>query len=324
MCIRDRRYHGSYLSAAYMFRIVSILVQLLLPFIISFNIEPFWLKRELAWTQPDVSFKYQMILMLESNTSSSGMVWSTYDQLNTMLQTKYRASDIQSREEDVNFDGKADNIYISARMPLASTESIYNVRMMAFFDYKIDDKVKLQMESAAYLDYSSAAPGSECHVHADLSLRQRSALDASSTWNTVYNYSLLNSTTIYSVGQARFSSLMNEYRKRNTTTELTSSEVVWVAGRPDEFNLYVTLRVPYEQSVLYVPGAVETLRYALVQYLVIYLLVASMISAFTRYLFAYHVFETCLLYTSDAADDLLCVDLGGRRIIKKKNNVHTH
>src|SRR5659263_774851 len=29
-------------------------------------------------------------------------------------------------------------------------------------------------------------------------------------------------------------------------------------------------------------------------------------------------FLTCLLYTSDAADDLLCVDLGGRRIIKKK------
>eukprot|EP00657_Telonema_sp_P-1_P007458 TRINITY_DN27340_c0_g1_i1.p1 TRINITY_DN27340_c0_g1~~TRINITY_DN27340_c0_g1_i1.p1 ORF type:complete len:132 (+),score=59.38 TRINITY_DN27340_c0_g1_i1:93-488(+) len=25
----------------------------------------------------------------------------------------------------------------------------------------------------------------------------------------------------------------------------------------------------------------------------------------------------CLLYTSDAADDLLCVDLGGRRIIKQ-------
>ena len=30
------------------------------------------------------------------------------------------------------------------------------------------------------------------------------------------------------------------------------------------------------------------------------------------------LFEPCLLYTSDAADDLLCVDLGGRRIIKKK------
>ena len=43
----------------------------------------------------------------------------------------------------------------------------------------------------------------------------------------------------------------------------------------------------------------------------------------TNFLFATHkrvpaeeIF--CLLYTSDAADDLLCVDLGGRRIIKKK------
>ena len=31
--------------------------------------------------------------------------------------------------------------------------------------------------------------------------------------------------------------------------------------------------------------------------------------------------NACLLYTSDAADDLLCVDLGGRRIIKKKNQL---
>eukprot|EP00657_Telonema_sp_P-1_P007877 TRINITY_DN28204_c0_g1_i1.p1 TRINITY_DN28204_c0_g1~~TRINITY_DN28204_c0_g1_i1.p1 ORF type:complete len:131 (-),score=37.80 TRINITY_DN28204_c0_g1_i1:29-421(-) len=27
----------------------------------------------------------------------------------------------------------------------------------------------------------------------------------------------------------------------------------------------------------------------------------------------------CLLYTSDAADDLLCVDLGGPRLVSKKN-----
>ena len=30
--------------------------------------------------------------------------------------------------------------------------------------------------------------------------------------------------------------------------------------------------------------------------------------------------EICLLYTSDAADDLLCVDIGGRRIVKKKKD----
>ncbi len=30
--------------------------------------------------------------------------------------------------------------------------------------------------------------------------------------------------------------------------------------------------------------------------------------------------QACRLYTSDAADEPLCVDLGGRRIIKKKKN----
>ena len=30
--------------------------------------------------------------------------------------------------------------------------------------------------------------------------------------------------------------------------------------------------------------------------------------------------QHCLLYTSDAADDLPCVDLGGRRVIKKIQN----
>ena len=29
------------------------------------------------------------------------------------------------------------------------------------------------------------------------------------------------------------------------------------------------------------------------------------------------ILNSCLLYTSDAADDMQCVDLGGRRIIKK-------
>ena len=36
----------------------------------------------------------------------------------------------------------------------------------------------------------------------------------------------------------------------------------------------------------------------------------------------YQTFDyTCLLYTSDAADDMQCVDLGGRRIIKKMKKV---
>ena len=44
-----------------------------------------------------------------------------------------------------------------------------------------------------------------------------------------------------------------------------------------------------------------------------------------RFVMHYRVVSTrhnrCLLYTSDAADERSSVDLGGRRIIKKKTNV---
>ena len=37
-----------------------------------------------------------------------------------------------------------------------------------------------------------------------------------------------------------------------------------------------------------------------------------------------HQVGACLLYTSDAADERSSVDLGGRRIIKKKNSTKNH
>ena len=42
------------------------------------------------------------------------------------------------------------------------------------------------------------------------------------------------------------------------------------------------------------------------------------ITTFSKNKIYINQYPHCLLYTSDAADDLLCVDLGGRRIIKKK------
>ena len=44
-----------------------------------------------------------------------------------------------------------------------------------------------------------------------------------------------------------------------------------------------------------------------------------------RYLITYMMEDprTCLLYTSDAADERSSVDLGGRRIIKKKKKIYS-
>ena len=45
---------------------------------------------------------------------------------------------------------------------------------------------------------------------------------------------------------------------------------------------------------------------------------SGVVSAWLRIGSTADLFGTCLLYTSDAADERSSVDLGGRRIIKKK------
>ena len=44
-------------------------------------------------------------------------------------------------------------------------------------------------------------------------------------------------------------------------------------------------------------------------------------SSFRFFLDEFDPLKNCLLYTSDAADERSSVDLGGRRIIKKKKNI---
>src|SRR5450756_2993518 len=51
-------------------------------------------------------------------------------------------------------------------------------------------------------------------------------------------------------------------------------------------------------------------------FLSIFPLLLVMITLLTMFVSPGTEHRICLLYTSDAADDLLCVDLGGRRVIK--------
>src|SRR5450756_2249357 len=77
--------------------------------------------------------------------------------------------------------------------------------------------------------------------------------------------------------------------------------------------------VRHVQEVLYLPDRRtpldnDVLKWAVSTYGGVDTAMAFEASYDNSHTFAYYS-TTCLLYTSDAADDLLCVDLGGRRIL---------
>ena len=70
-------------------------------------------------------------------------------------------------------------------------------------------------------------------------------------------------------------------------------------------------------------GMTDKERQSIVRRATIVSFITIMVFVFAgQFLFKFFGISTngCLLYTSDAADDLLCVDLGGCRVIKKKKN----
>jgi transmembrane protein 231 len=289
-----RRYYGPLFSSAFLYRQVSIIATIVVPFIVSYTIKPFWLTESTYTEQPAVRFKHQMIIMLEGKTAGSDLVWSTYDQLNTMVGSKYRVAEVQARQDDANRDGKPDKMYIQARFPLKAGEVVHHVRMIAFFDYALSGKVNLRMESAAYFDHSSMVSGGECQVHGTLRLRQRDLLPQSATQRTVYNTPVIKQSNggIDSMQQALFTTIIPDYLSRNETTDYADTYPIWIAGAGSEFVLKANIAIPVNQEVQYRPGVFETIRYAILQYLALYIFVAALVGAATHFLFENQVFET--------------------------------
>jgi len=43
----------------------------------------------------------------------------------------------QSREEDINKDGRPDNLLFTLELPLLDTESLLGIKLIMIFDYKL-------------------------------------------------------------------------------------------------------------------------------------------------------------------------------------------
>ena len=163
-----------------------------------------------------------------------------------------------------------------------------------FFDWAVNDKVRLAMETAAYYDHTSGVSGSQLELWADLGLRQRSTLPQSNDVRIVYNNSIIKKSNggIDSMDQVLFSTMIKEIVSRNESTYLTDTYPVWQAGASDDFTLKATIRVPKNTKITYQPGVMETLRYGFLQFLAVYVITAAIIGAVTHFIFENQIFET--------------------------------
>ncbi|ELU17778.1 hypothetical protein CAPTEDRAFT_136151, partial [Capitella teleta] len=100
-----------------------------------FSSSGFWKKIESFSEQPDVNFKYEMLLILDTSLDGDYVTWSTYQNYNQLQMEKLRVPVVKAKESDVNGDGRNDELDLSIQMPLLDAEKVYGVKLILIYDY---------------------------------------------------------------------------------------------------------------------------------------------------------------------------------------------
>ncbi|GFY43695.1 transmembrane protein 231 [Trichonephila inaurata madagascariensis] len=279
------RYKTSICSKTTCFYVFVTLFTYIFPFIITYYSQGFWKKIDIYREQPDVSFKHQMVLLLETESPDQLIFWSTYEKLNQLMDHKLLQikPSIEHREEDHNRDGKKDELHMVIEVPLTK-EKIVSLKLILIFDYYLYLYSDFHMESAAYVQYSTSLSGSSFSTFGELSLMQRQPLRHTGK-DDRYNIPVLNISKI----DRPFISLENillEYMKRNITTSLKNVYSVWQAGHAAYDSFKINLVILYsEDSILYTLGFWQLLKWALVQYMAVFILISYILKKIKLYLF---------------------------------------
>lgn len=277
-------------------RTLRAVVSLILSFIIALTTGGLWVKTHTYVTQPSVRFKYDLLLVLETNTPGQEKVWSTFESVNALAGNKLMAVDVQASERDLNFDGRMDIIDVKA--VARGVGDVHGVKALMAFDYTLGGRVNLAMNGLAYASHASPLPGVGLFVDGYLRLDQRDAIPAGAT-RYEYNTSVFPfaehgeaAGDTREAASLRLPVILNEYNFRNETTYLDVRTPVWEAGASSDFTFQARVRIPTSQQVLYRPNFLELCKFAWVQILSVYVIFWWLFSKFEYVVFHHRVVDT--------------------------------
>ncbi|GAB9462735.1 hypothetical protein Gpo141_00000221 [Globisporangium polare] len=305
-----RQYFSATLSAAHVVSWSLFLLALVLPLLLAHD---FWRRVSSYREQPKVALTYQVLAILEGVTEDPDthtqehltIVQTTLpSRIQHLLQENTRASQFKSYEIDEDRDGLADSLHVDIATPLASTERIHQVTVVAILNYTLEGRVKLSMDAVAMHSQTSPLAGESLHVDGNLVLEQREPIHSKKSMQYPYAASpLFNMSKIQSVQDISIQKLVSQYRQRDCSVYFQSPLPVWtndvgrftIAIRPRQFRTSMVIRVP-AADVLYYPSWSEVLKNAWIQYYCILVILSTLTSFLCDFLFKNKVLDTfCLI-----------------------------
>ncbi|ODN01821.1 Transmembrane protein [Orchesella cincta] len=291
------KYISTILSKATIFNVLIAILTLVIPYLICYRMQGFWLILETFREQPQVLFKHQALAILEvknADGTQSNLIWTTFPGHRSMVDSKVFPF-IRSREPDVNYDAVKDYLDIDITFPLQKDESVFAAHIVLLFEYKLKTFTNLEMESMVYAGYVAGSNGSSYEFTGDLSLVQKQPL-----WSRHYDNRFNNdvvprhslNSKDYSLGK-----IIKEYAARNVSTTLKNKYELWTtSGSSYTKEFSIIGKIMYtEDSYQCWAGIWQMLKWAWIQYFCVFIVVYSILRAFQRTVYKARLFETVLV-----------------------------
>ncbi|KAK6178000.1 hypothetical protein SNE40_012846 [Patella caerulea] len=262
-----RRYKSTVCSKASLILFFIFILTFIPPLFVVYRSYGFWLKEAYYRELPDVTFKRDLMLVLELEGQGSYVTYSTYQKYNQLQQDQLRVPVIKAREEDVNGDGRNDKLLLDLEVPLNS-ENVVGVKLLLMFYYRLKKFSSFYMESLAYIEHESSRPGAQLEAFGDLKVQQKQPLGHKGL-DVRYNGSLIDSSSSYAEAYL-LSNILKTYSDRNVTTKLDDPYKLWTSGRGagKPFQISVTINYP-EDVFLYTPGFWYLIKWGWIQYVAV-------------------------------------------------------
>lgn len=288
------------LSSAYVLDGLLLLALIIMPVFAAFASDNFWVREGFYREQPRVIFLHDLMLLLNGVDHADPVMWSTRSEFNERYMPHIRVPLVRYSSEDHNYDGLPDKLHLTLSMPTGlATHGYQHVQFLAVFAYELQDKVRLSMSGLVALDLSTPLAASGVTVNGILELRQERALRRSSQTRTLYSASPMEvdwkSNWVARHPQVTVPDLLERYAERNETVHLTTHvPPIWNYAPSETFDLKITIQVP-QQIVYYVPGALEVLKYAWMQYVSMLLPVWLIVYALKAFVYENQLVQTYVL-----------------------------
>lgn len=262
----DIKYRAHFCSFASLYLLCAIAISFISPLFIAYHSQGLWLKESSYREQGDVHFKHEFIMLLYGTSDDLLLGYSTFTNLNIFLDDRLRIPVIKSREYDINHDGRKDYLTFQLEVPLQQNEVVHRIDLLLLFDYQLHFFPSLQMESMAYITYTSALSGSNFNTDGELKLVQKVPLPHRGS-HTTYNVSIIDDTGLI-VENFDWSRILGSYKSRNISTHFMDPYPVWKIGASSNNKFTINAKVTYpEELITYRPGIWQILKTAWIQYL---------------------------------------------------------